>query len=172
MFASGFLQSNGIGALLSVGVVADPMNPSINIAEFDQGGYALPDRSLYLDADAASLRADYINHITTLFDLVEPHSGAAKAQLVLAIETILATSALPGDQIRDPFSVYHRLDLNGLQQLTPNLTWAAFLKGLGAPGITAINVGEPAFFSAVSAALANADPKVRINSTDMRRTWC
>ncbi len=152
MFISGLLQANGIGALLSVGVVADSMNPGYNVGEFDQGGFALPDRSLYFDNDLRSqyvdysttlhlyflfLRRDtvtipkskkrgsivlslvcsplhsfrYLTHMTNLFGLMldDPHAAATAAQNVLTVETILANASLPGDQIRDPFSVYANL---------------------------------------------------------------
>ena len=67
---------------------------------------------------------------TNIFSLTNFDQPAVRAQQVLSVETLLASSALAGDQIRDPFATDHKLDLAGLQALAPKLNWAALLKGI------------------------------------------
>lgn len=85
-YVAGLLQGAGIQAFASIGVVPDALNPSLNIAEFDQGGCALPDRSLYLDAGSASLRADYLAHMTKMFSLLDREQPEKLAADTLAVE--------------------------------------------------------------------------------------
>jgi putative endopeptidase len=167
-YVAGVLQGAGISAFASVGVVADALNPGTNVAEFDQGGLALPDRSLYLDAGAAQLRTDYVAHMTAMFALAGLDNPERLAADTLAVETLLANASLPGDQIRDPKSTYHKIDLPGLKALAPALNWDTFLKGMGAPaGMTQINVGEPDFFAAINAQL----PSIPVSALRSYLLW-
>jgi endothelin-converting enzyme/putative endopeptidase len=50
---------------------------------------------------------------------------------------------------RDPDATYHRMTVADLQKLTPNFAWNAYLRDVDAPS-SAVNVGQPAFFEAVS----------------------
>jgi predicted metalloendopeptidase len=147
MYVAGVLQSGGIPAFASISVVADPLHPLVSIAEFDQGGFALPDRSLYLDNSTSKLRDDYVQHMIRMFELAGVDDAEKIASEALAVEMELANAALPGDQIRNPADLYHKIDLSGLKSLAPLLNWDIFLKGLIAPaGMTQINVAEPGFF--------------------------
>ena len=77
---------------------------------------------------------------------------------VVELESLLASVTVPADQLRDPHSLYHKIDLPGLQALTPDLSWAAYLSALGAPSLVALNVGMPAFFQAANKIIATAAP--------------
>src|SRR5262249_28480325 len=54
---------------------------SRNVAEIDQGGFALPGRSFYLDDDAKAkeIRAKYLKHIANIFALSGDKPEQAKA---------------------------------------------------------------------------------------------
>ncbi len=97
------------------------------------------------------------------------------ASQVIEVETAFAAANLPGDAIRDPYAVYNKvgpcrlpvpcgqqtfplggqIDLLGLKLLTPMMPWDDYLVAIGAPTLTSLNVGEPAFFKAVNLAVSN-----------------
>lgn len=149
MHAAGFLQSLGIGALLSFSAGQDAENPTVNIAQLGQGGIALPDRSLYADADLVQM---YESHVTDMFRFLgdKKNKAATEAAGVISFETLLANISLDGDELLDPFSTYNRYNFTSFQALSPNLDWIAFTKGLGARNFSTINVATPTFFTNLS----------------------
>jgi predicted metalloendopeptidase len=62
MGAAGRLQARGMPALFTVSSVINPMDPTNNMLEFDQGGFALPAREMYLSP--SQLLTDYQTHVT------------------------------------------------------------------------------------------------------------
>lgn len=60
--AAGVLVSEGMSPLFQFSAVIDAMDPSTMIAEFDQGGFTLPSRDMYLTP--SQLLTDYQTHIT------------------------------------------------------------------------------------------------------------
>jgi endothelin-converting enzyme/putative endopeptidase len=128
----------------------------IGIAE--QGGLGLPDRDYYLKADAKSkeLRGKYETHVADMLVLLgdAPEVAKANAKIVLKLETALAKSSMTKVELRDPQKIYHRIELAGLEKAAPDFPWQAYFKELGVPGVTAINVAQPAFFKTVSAEVA------------------
>ena len=59
----------------------------------------------------------------------------------------------PAADLRDPDTLYHKIDLAGLQGLTPKLPWAPFLDAVGHPDVHAINVATPKFFEGLEPAV-------------------
>ncbi len=124
------------------------------------GGLGLPDRSYYLESDerTKTIRDAYLAHVARIFGLAgdAPAVATAKAQSVLAFETALAEAALSRVDRRDPYKTWHRTQLADLQKLTPTLSWAAYLGGIGAPKVADLNVTEPKFFERVERQLKEA----------------
>lgn len=122
------------------------------IAFASGGGLGLPDRDYYLKTDARSkeIRAKYEAHIATMFGLLgEPEAAARRsAATVLRIEKALAQASLTRVDKRDPYKLFHKTDLKGLQALTPGFDWKTYLAAIGQPGLKTFNVTEPAFFKA------------------------
>jgi len=58
--------------------------------------------------------------------------------------------------MRDPKAVYHKMTLAELQQLTPHIDWARYLRHVGANGVTTINVRQPGFIQALDTLVATA----------------
>jgi putative endopeptidase len=116
-------------------------------------GLGLPDRDAYLKTDAKSkdLRAKYVQHIAATLALLGAPAAQAQrdAARVMAIETRLARASLPAVDKRDPYKTFHKVDFKGLQALTPNFDWKAYLDEVGQGGQGAYNVTEPAFFRAL-----------------------
>ncbi len=124
------------------------------IGQADRGGLGLPDRDYYLKQDAKSkrLRQQYLDHVQRMFVLLGDPTETAKreAARVMTIETALAKASLSRVARRDPYKVYHKVDAKGLQALTPDFDWSAYLARRGLSGVDDFNVAEPAFFKALA----------------------
>ena len=104
-------------------------------------------------------RALYMKHIATMFELSGFNStqSQSNAQTVFQIEQNLASYQLSPEEMEDPFALYNKLDLSGLQQLAPELPWQEFLNGMGYPNATELNILVPDFFSNMSAYISGLD---------------
>lgn len=120
------------------------------IAFANGGGLGLPDRDSYLktDAKSADIRAKYVAHIGKMFELLGDSAAQARRQAVkvMQIETALAKATLSRVDKRDPYKLYHKMNLKAVQALTPGFNWSAYLAALGEPKLATFNVTEPAFY--------------------------
>ncbi|XYJ09876.1 M13 family metallopeptidase [Telluria sp. B2] len=127
------------------------------IAFASGGGLGLPDRDYYVKTDARSkeIRAKYQAHLATMFGLAgeAPEVAKRSAATVMRIETALAKASLTRVEKRDPYKLFHKMDLKALQRMTPDFDWKAYLAALDQPGVTSFNVTEPAFFKAFNGQL-------------------
>jgi putative endopeptidase len=148
------LQMMGVNALFNFGSDQDRRDASEVIAGAYQGGLGLPDRDYYTkpDDDSKKIRDQYVAHLTKMFGLMgdDPAKAAANAKTVVALETRLAEASMTRVERRDPDKTYNRKSLAELAQLTPNFSWTAYLKELGAPPVPALNIGQPKYFEAVN----------------------
>ena len=128
------------------------------IAFASAGGLGLPDRDYYLKDDPKSkeIREKYVAHVTRMFGLIgdAPEAARRNAAKVLEMETALARDSLARVDRRDPYRLFHKMDLKGLRALTPNFDWTAYLRTLGVERVQAFNVTEPEFFKAFGRQLA------------------
>jgi len=151
------LAGGGQSMLFGFGADQDPGNSEQVIAWTAAGGLGLPDRDYYLKEDAKSVatRKRYLEHIATMLGLLgETRQQAARdAGTVMRLETALARASLTRVEKRDPYKVYHKLELRKLQELTPGFRWPDYLEASGAGAVRELNVTEPAFFSALAALL-------------------
>ena len=152
------LHSMGVPALFGFGSLPDLKNSSQVIGFAGQGGLSLPNRDYYTKTDERSqkLRADFVAHMTRMFELLgdAPDKAAAQAQTVLRIQTRLAESSRTPVELRDPTTQYHLMGAEQLRELTPGFSWADYFKGIGAPA-GQINVAHPEFFQALNKTLAD-----------------
>src|SRR5204863_8371132 len=72
-------------------------------------------------------------------------AAAARAGVVLRIETALAQASLDRVSRRDPAKVYNKMTREQMGQLTPSFSWDAYLAAVQAPSFTSVNVAVPAF---------------------------
>ena len=156
----GRLHLAGISVFFSFGAAGDLKEPTLEIAEVDQGGMGLPDSTFYTKTDDASVavRAKYQEHITKMFLLAgtsntEALSAAAE---VMAVEYTLAANALPPEDLQDPTKLYHPGDLKALQAQTRSLDWPQYFAALGIKTPQIIDPTEPQFMEAVDSIL-NSD---------------
>ena len=148
------LQMMGVNAVFQFGSDQDRRNASEVIAGAYQGGLGLPDRDYYTktDDDSKKTRDQYVAHVQKMFALIgeDPAKAAENAKTVMALETRLAEASMTNVEQRDPDKTYNRKSLDQLATLTPNFSWTAYLRELGAPPVSAINVAMPKFFESVN----------------------
>ncbi len=160
---AGRLQRVGNGALMSIQIAPDLKNPGIVIAHFQQGGLGMPDRDYYVSADPRKkeLLVAYEAHVARMLGLLGEDAAKAKghARDVVAFETALAKASREATEMRLPEKLDNKLDLAGLENLSPRLDWKGFLAGLGVPQLQSINVATPEFFEALQKELLAAKPE-------------
>lgn len=145
------------GLLFNFGSNQDFANSSSVIAFAEAGGLGLPDRDYYTKTDEKSveLRNQYVAHVARMFELLGDKPGVAKteANTVMQIETALAKASLTRVERRDPYKLFHKVDFNGLQSLTPDFDWSTYIKDLGLPSQNTFNVTQPEFYKEVETQL-------------------
>ena len=120
------------------------------VAQFDQGGMALPGREFYLDNDAKSveIRTKYLAHIARMFELSGASAAQAKADaaVVLQMETAMAKAAMDIVKRRDPKNLDNEMSLDAVKKLTPSIDWSRYLQLVHAPATSTFIVTSPDFF--------------------------
>jgi putative endopeptidase len=143
------MHAIGIGAVFDFDSEVDFKDASRMIAGVSQSGLGLPERDYYFrdDKRTKDIRAEYLTHVSRTFQLLgeSPKDSAAHAKTVMALETSLAGASMTNVELRDPQKVYHRLDLDGLNKIAPDVSWELYLGAVGFPDIRAINVSQPEF---------------------------
>src|SRR6202795_2956861 len=131
------------------------------IAETDQGGLGMPDRDYYFKEDPKSeeLRKAYVAHVQKMLELLgdKPEAAAAGAQAVMRIETELARGSMTRVERRDPKSLYHKMTIAELEQLSPAFGWKVYLARVGPPAMTSLNVETPKFFQVMNEQIEKED---------------
>ena len=131
------------------------------IAFASGGGLGLPDRDYYLKNDKRSkeIRARYLAHLATMFVLAGEDKPKAKrsAATVMRMETALAKATLTRVEKRDPYKLFHKTDLKGLQAASRGFDWKPFLAEIGQPGLNSFNLTEPKFFRAFGKQVRTAE---------------
>ncbi len=154
------LNNLGVPVFFRFGANPDAKNSSMEIADLRQGGITLPDRDYYLKDDAKSvqLREKYLAHVNRMFELLGDDAGkaAAAAKTVMDFETTLAKGSLDRVSLRDPDKNYHKMTVGELKGLAPFLDWPKFFEGVTAPEVSTLNVAQPDFFRALTAAINQA----------------
>ena len=141
----GELERQGLGGFAGMFVDNDPGDPARYIVFVMQGGIGLPDESYYREEQFAEVREQYRAHIARMLELAEVPDAARLAQLAFDLETRIAASHWDKVASRDIQKLYNLRTLEGLQEITPELDWTAYLGAMGAPAsaFTEVVVGQP-----------------------------
>lgn len=154
---TGDLHDMGVPVLFSFSRMQKFSDAVQTIAVADQGGLGLPDRDFYFKTDAKSKeqRQAYIAHIARMFTLGgdQPEEAQRRAMAVMAFETRLADAAMTRVERRDPAKRDNPTTLAALAKQTPAIDWQAYIKAVGAPTFTDMNVGNPGFFKTLERTL-------------------
>ena len=162
------LHAIGVNAFFHVGSSSDYADSNAVIAFYEAAGLGLPERDYYTRTDAKSLeqRGQYVAHVEKIFELAgEPAAKAAKdAQVVMAMETKLATASLTVTEQRDPQNLNHPTTVDALDNYLTHFSLAKYLSSGHAQGAGKVNDSEPKFFAEFNAILAQ-------NSLDQIKTY-
>lgn len=130
--------------------IQDYDNAQKTVAQFDQGGFALPGRDFYLSDDAKSveIRKKYQQHVANMLKLVgeSETQATADAAAVLEMETALAKAAMDAVKRRDPKNIDNKMTLAEFQKLAPSFNWQRYLTLVHAPAQQTYLVTSPDFF--------------------------
>jgi putative endopeptidase len=152
------LHAVGTPGFLGVTSIPDIDNASMQMAAAFPSGLGLPDRDYYFREDAKSveLRRQYVVHVGRMFELLgATNDPAAAAATVMRVETAIAKPQLDVVARRDPAKVNHKMTLAELRALMPKFDWPAYLKDIGAPSFTTINVTQPEYLKALDGILSD-----------------
>ena len=151
-------RTASVGMLFAPAVEQDARDATRVIAALHAGGLGLPDRDYYVQEDPHSkeTRTRYLAHLAHMFELLGADAGAAHADaaVVMRIETALAQATLTQVEQRDPYKIYHRETLAGLQKLAPAFNWQAYFNAAGLKPEPWINLAQPAFVRELNARIA------------------
>jgi putative endopeptidase len=150
----------GVPMFFGFGAGPDLKNSSMNIANASQGGLTLPNRDFYDKDDAKSveIREKFVAYMTNMFKLLgdSPDSAAANAKKVMAVQMRLALASKRPVELRNPDARYNKIKLADAVALTPNFSWAEYLKARGVGPIEDLNVGQPDFHKEFNKLLAES----------------
>jgi putative endopeptidase len=141
------LHTIGVNAFFGLTSAQDFADSNSVIATYYASGLGLPERDYYTRTDAKSVeqRQQYLAHVKKIFQLAgEPESRAGKdADIVLAIETILAKASLTVTEQRDPQNLNHPTDVATMDKELTHFSLAAYVAADHAPTSGKVNDMEP-----------------------------
>ncbi len=141
-------HNQGVDSFFRFNSTPDSDNARMTIADVDQGGLGLPDKSYYLGDKDADKRDKYVAHISRMFELIGiPKPDAdAKAKAVLAIETSLAKASLDRTARRNPRLLHNRMTDAQFEALAPAFNFKRYFADRHSPVFDSLNVSVPDFF--------------------------
>ena len=151
-------QQGRLNTPISLWVMADFKQPTLNRAVTWQGGLGLPDRDYYLkldDSRLAKARAAYETYLVTLATLADEKQPAEVARRVLAIEQQIA--GLHWDTVanRDVVKLYNPMTPAELARAAPGFDWAAFMQAASLVGVDRLSVSQPSTTTGIAKLMAD-----------------
>ncbi|HJQ99810.1 MAG TPA: M13 family metallopeptidase, partial [Candidatus Polarisedimenticolaceae bacterium] len=150
-------RTEGAGMFFTGGSQQDAKDSTKVIGAIYAGGLGLPDRDYYFKDDEKSkaTRERYVQHLGTMFGLLgdAPEVAKANALTVMRIETALAKASLTRVEKRDPYNLYHPMNVGKLSKIVPSIDWNNYFAAFGMGSTGKLNVSEPAFMAEVEARL-------------------
>ncbi len=149
-------MEGGLG-FYGIYVGADEKDSNKNVVYLGTGSLGLPDREYYVsnDADSKEKREKYVLHVTRMLKYLgyNEKDATKKANDVLALETVMATSMFDRVQSRDSRLSYNPMTIAELQKITPSVNWNEFLKNIGLGGVNTIVVSQPKYMETLEGIL-------------------
>ncbi len=135
----------------------DMKNTTQIVANVFVDGTSLPERDFYFRDDERSrkIRDEFVAHVDRLLGLGGIRVADA-GKTILAFETETAKLMKTNVERRDPYSRYNKMDLAGLNALSPGFDWTKVLETLGIAVATPLNVMDPNLVKNLEQQLANA----------------
>jgi putative endopeptidase len=137
-------------------VGADSKNSEAYALYLSQSGLGLPDRDYYFkdDKTSESIRASYLKHVSTVFELLGVDNPDDLASDVLALERKMAEHHMSRRDARKPELTYNKMALSDLNELMPFVNWQGMLDDLSAD-VDSVIVRQPDFMKGLNALLEN-----------------
>jgi putative endopeptidase len=125
-------------------ITIDRKNPDRYVVFVVHGGLALPDRDYYLrdDAQFATIRSQYREHVERLLTLAGQPEPAASAQTIVGLETAIARLHWPRADRRDRDKTYNPRTRLELANQAPAFPWDAALTAAELGGAQDVVVSE------------------------------
>jgi len=148
-----------LDAPFGFGQVADFMDPKHYMIYVGQSGLGLPEREYYLKQGEKSeeLRAKYVAHIETMFDLANLPDGAAAAETIMALETRLAEQNMVKEEARNWTKNYNKVALEDLPELMPNFNWDGYLAEAGLQDVGHLVIFMTDYMKALDGIIVDTD---------------
>lgn len=147
-------HSEGIGSVFAFYVSPDDKNVTQQICQLYQAGLGMPDRDYYFNTDSRTvvIRDAYKAYLTKMFGMMGMDEATAikSSQSVYALETSLAKASMTRVEMRDPYKMYNKFNIAGLNKVTPNMDWNKIFTQLRVAGQDSVIVGQPMFMAEVS----------------------
>ena len=144
----------GLSPVFTFGVGPDDKNVTKEICQFGQGGLGLPGKEYYFDKDdrTEKIREAYRKYIPKILMMIGEDMVTANkdAEDVYSLELSLATASMRANDMRDPYNVYHKYNVNAMEKVAPGLDWKKLMTGLNIKNQDTILVSQPAFFAGVA----------------------
>jgi putative endopeptidase len=152
------LHNQGVPVFFRFGATPDSEHSTITIADIDQAGLGLPDKSYYSGAKDEEMRKKYVAHISRIFQLIgnSQTEADARAKAVMTLETALAEASLDRTARRNPHLTHHRMSVAELEALAPEFNFKQYFQDRHAPPFDSLNVSVPDFLKALQAELTAA----------------
>jgi putative endopeptidase len=155
----------GIDSAFSFEISPDEKQSTRYAIYLAQGGLGLPEKAYYIDdsdAELKHIRELYQAHVAKMFQLLgdSAATSAGEADVVVAVETLLAQSSRTPVQLRDIEAQYNKKSLDELKKLTPRINWDLYFKTVGADDVKEVIVQQPEFFERINVIL-NSVPLAR-----------
>ncbi len=156
MALAGKLSRQGVSSFYSMMIEPDARRSDQYAVYLNQGGTSLPDRDYYLEDEPQYLeiRAAYTAYVSDMLKDIGWESPEENASKILALETRLAKAQWDKVLLRDPIKTYNKVEVPAFATKNPGLQWDAYAKSCGIAGQTELIVGQPSFFEATQALLA------------------
>ena len=143
------LHTQGIRPMYSLFSDADQKNSEMVVAYLYQGGLGMPDRDYYMKDDerSKSIQEAYKIHLQKIFVLAGDNEANSKlnSTIVYKLEYRLAKSSMTLLEQRDPHKIYHKMNLEGLRKISPEIDWLVQFQNLGLKNPGDFIVGQPDF---------------------------
>jgi putative endopeptidase len=151
----GDLRRVGVGALVWPSVQADPDDATRAVLTIGPSSTGL-ERTDFLDAGQQRFRDAYRAHVDALVAAAAANDAAGTAEngeVVLRVETALATISPTDEQARDPHASHNPTTFEALMAETPSFDWAGYLAAAQVPAPTAVDVVSPDYLAGLERVL-------------------
>jgi len=147
-------HEKGVDVLFGDYVGQDEKNSELMAYQLGQAGLGMPNRDYYFNTDERTLgvRKAYQVYMNKTFQQLGNDSSASVkiSNAVYGLETKLAAASRKLADLRDPYKNYHKMDIAGLNKLSGNCNWPAYLPAIGIKKIDSVIVGQPEFFTTLN----------------------